>query len=104
MTKIAFAAEVLYGAGENKPMNSPARVASPRAAVVVRNPFTGFNLWLRAQDVVNQVHGIAAVLLEAEPSGRFPDSPTKRGFRDFINPLTGNTFQVATRAIIKETK
>lgn len=102
MTDLAFAAVVIAGAGVSKPFPAPERVENPRAAVLVRNPYTGHLLWLRSRDVVNVVNGVAAVQIEAAPSGRFPDGPPKRGFREFINPLTGNTFQVELRATIKE--
>jgi hypothetical protein len=101
MARITFAAAVLFDAGQTKPAGLvPERVPSPKAAIVVRNPYTGFPLVLRASDVVNVVGGVASVLLEASYSGRL--KKITRGKREFINPLTGNTFLVSTKAIIKE--
>ncbi len=101
MARITFAAVVIHDVGQHKPAGLvPARVPSPKSAIVVRNPFTGFPLTLRSGDVVNVVNGVASVLLEAAYSGRL--KKITRGHREFINPLTGNTFLVSTRAIIKE--
>ncbi|AXH47362.1 hypothetical protein SEA_EDEN_67 [Microbacterium phage Eden] len=100
MPKIAFAADVILYPGEAKP-GAPERVPSPTAAYLVRNPYSGKQLWLRSQDVLNVVNGVAAVLMEVNHSGRLPDRAV-RGRREFINPLTGNTFQTSSKFIIKE--
>lgn len=100
MTQLAFAARVLYEPGEVKP-DAPERVLNPLHKYVVRNPFTGHKLWLRPTHIVNVVNGVATVQLDAQPSGRW--YPVRHRHREFINPLTGNTFLVDTRAIIKET-
>ncbi|UGL61882.1 hypothetical protein SEA_FRANKLIN22_69 [Microbacterium phage Franklin22] len=101
MAKLVFAARVLYGPGEAKP-DAPERVDNPLRAYVVRNPYTGHKLWLRSDQVVNVINGVAAVLMEANRSGRYPTQLVRRGTREYINPLTGNTFQVSTQAVIKE--
>ncbi|QIN93723.1 hypothetical protein QDW23_gp64 [Microbacterium phage Stromboli] len=99
---ITFGARVLYGAGERKPAGLvPARVPSPAAAVVVRNPFSGPAMTVRAEDVVNEVDGVATVAFRAVESFR-RSTVRKRGFREYISPLTGNTFRVALRSITKE--
>ncbi|AVR56737.1 hypothetical protein QDW26_gp71 [Microbacterium phage Didgeridoo] len=99
---ITFGAQVLYGAGTRKPVGLvPARVPSPNAAVVVVNPFSGHTMTIRPEDIINEVNGIATVSFRATESFR-KSTIRKRGFREYINPLTGNTFRVALRAITKE--
>lgn len=104
METIAFAAKLIYRPGDprwQRPDPAPGRVRVPANAYIVKNPFTGRVLWLAGSDITNIVDGVAAVRLEAAYSGRL--SKAKAGFREFINPHTGNTFQVKTSAIIKET-
>lgn len=104
MVKLAFAARVLYATGEAKPQelipaNLPRQAAS--AAYLLRNPFTGRRLWVSREHVVNVVDHVATVALEAPYSGRL--KKITPGHREFLNPLTGNTFLASLRAIIKET-
>ncbi|UVF61121.1 membrane protein [Microbacterium phage Eula] len=99
---ITFGAQVLYPAGTRKPAGLvPARVPSPTAAVVILNPYSGFSMAVRAEDIINEVNGVAPVSFRATESFR-KATVRKRGFREYINPLTGNTFRVALRAITKE--
>lgn len=102
MAIVVFAAKVVKVPGDPRLANeAPARLEAPWACYVVVNPFTGRLLWLTPSSIVNIVNDVATVRISANWSGRL--SKMKRGFREFINPLTGNTFQVRTAAIIKET-
>jgi|SRR5690606_23608505 len=102
MTHLAFAARIVRDAGDTKTSQRvPQRVTNPTRAVLVENPFTGHDLWLAAEHVVNRVNGVASVVMPAVWSGR--EKKITRGHREFLNPLTGNTFLVKTTAIIKET-
>lgn len=101
MTHLAFAAKVLRDTGETKlQYQVPQRVTNPTRAVLVENPFTGHALWLDPAHVVNRVNGIVSVVMPAIWSGR--EKKLTRGHREFLNPLTGNTFLVKLNAIIKE--
>lgn len=104
METLTFAAKLIYRPGDprwQRPGQAPERVRFPNNAYVVKNPFTGRVLWLSSGQITNIVDGVAAVRLEAAYSGRL--TKAKAGYREFINPVTGNTFQVKTAAIIKET-
>ncbi|WNT44457.1 hypothetical protein SEA_NICKY22_66 [Microbacterium phage Nicky22] len=99
---ITFGARVRYGAAERKPAGLvPERVPSPQSAVVVINPETNRDLVVRAEDIVSIVNGVATVSFRARPSHR-RSTAKKRGTREYISPLTGNTFRVALRSITKE--
>lgn len=102
MATITFAAKVIKAPGVLMAgFSAPARIASPDKAYIVRNPFTGHVLWLTPKHIVNVINDVAAVRIDAQWSGRM--GKLKRGHREFINPDTGNTFQVKTHAITKET-
>ncbi|UVT31695.1 hypothetical protein SEA_KENZERS_66 [Microbacterium phage Kenzers] len=98
---ITFGAIVRYGAGVRKPLEVPQRVEDPTAAVVVANPWTGQDMWLPKGAVVNVVNGVATVSFTAPQSFRKATAKL-RGFREYINPFTGNTFRVALASITKE--
>lgn len=101
MPKLTFAARVIYGAGEAKP-KAPKRVLNPKHKVVVRNPWTGHAMWLRPTHITNIVDGVASVQIVAAKSNRWGLASTKG--LEYLNPLTGNTFKVGPKAIIKETE
>lgn len=93
MTRVTFAAKVLgrtlWGA--------PERLKVVERPVCVQNPFTGRDLWLNHDQIVNIVNDVACVSFETHQSGR--RKKLRRGYREFINPATGNTFLVPLSAI-----
>lgn len=98
MARVTFAAKVVqrptWGAPERLDLAGLKRLC-------VINPFTGRDLWLRPDQIVNVVNDVAAVSFEATQSGR--RKKLTRAHREFINPATGNTFLVHLSAIIQET-
>jgi hypothetical protein len=106
MALISFTAKVLKSAGVESDLTAPERVHDPATKVAVKNPFTGYRLWLEPSQVKNYVDGHGNVVIRAHSSGRFPTTPADRrkpNLREFINPLTGNTFMVDANNIIEET-
>jgi hypothetical protein len=98
MTRVTFAAKVMAPPSSWVAWDrTPERLQAHRKPVCVKNPFTGYDLWLYPEQIVNIVNDVACVSFEAQQSAR--RKKITRGHREFINPTTGNTFLVHLSAI-----
>lgn len=96
---VAFAAEVI---ADQPSLKRPKRVQHMGNLVTaVRNPATGFVLWVPTINIVNVVHGVAAIHMRVTLSNRWT-APLHRDKREVINRYTGNTFLVYRHALVQE--